>query len=157
MLVVGMRGQGHVGQTGLTDAEYRSHFALWCLLAAPLMIGCDVRSMDDFTHALLSDRGLIAINQDSLGRQGYRVPTPGHGHGQVWVKAMDDGSWAVGFFNTGELGEALLTIGWEHLGLDLTTPAGVHNLLTGRQLSHVTTSYSTRVAPHDVAVVRIVP
>ena len=98
MLVVGMHGKGHVGRSGLSDAEYRSHFALWCLLASPLMIGCDVRSMDDATRQLLLDEPLIAINQDPLGRQGYKASSQGHTHGETWAKPLADGSWAVGMF-----------------------------------------------------------
>ncbi len=157
MLVVGMRGAGHVGRGGLSDAEYRSHFALWCVLAAPLMIGCDVRAMDEFTLGLLTDPDLVAINQDPLGRQGFRIPALGHGHGQVWVKALGDGSWAAGFFNTSETDGALLTIGWEHLGLDVGASAVVHNVTTGEQRSGTRTSYSTRVDAHDVHVVRVIP
>ncbi len=81
MLVVGMQGKGHVGRGGLTEAEYRSHFALWCLLASLLMIGCDVRTMDEFTRSMLFDGDVTSINQDPLGcgfeiTQHSRPPAP---------------------------------------------------------------------------------
>ncbi|MCH7484758.1 MAG: FAD-dependent oxidoreductase [Chloroflexi bacterium] len=157
MLVVGMWGKGHVGRGGLTEAEYRSHFALWCLLAAPLMIGCDVRRMDDFTHSLLIDGDLIAINQDPLGRQGYWIAADGHGWGETCAKPLADGSWAVGFFNTGDLDQRILSVGWEHLGLDFDALADVHNLTTGEKHTGVTRSFSTRVDSHDVHVIRVRP
>ena len=157
MLVVGMWGKGHVGRGGLTEAEYRSHFALWCLLAAPLMIGCDVRRMDDFTHSLLIDGDLIAINQDPLGRQGYWIAADGHGWGETCAKPLADGSWAVGFFNTGDLDQRILSVDWEHLGLDFDALADVHNLTTGEKHTGVTRSFSTRVDSHDVHVIRVRP
>ncbi len=157
MLVVGMRGSGHVARGGMTEAEYRSHFALWCLLAAPLMIGCDVRAMDDFTRSLLTDAALLAVNQDRLGRQAVRVQGPGHGFGQIWVKPLADGSWAVGLFNTSDRPDALMTVGWEHLGLDLDRPARVTELITGEQTHGVSRSYATTVPVHDVRVARIIP
>lgn len=157
MLVVGMRGSGHVGRGGMTDAEYRSHFALWCLLAAPLMIGCDVRAMDDVTRDLLTQPGLIAINQDPLGRQGTRVHSPGHGFGQVWTKPLIDGSWAVGFFNTTDRPDALMSIGWEHLGLDLDHSASVADVFTGDEISDISRSYATHVPVHDVRMVQVRP
>ncbi|NNF63349.1 MAG: glycoside hydrolase family 27 protein [Acidimicrobiia bacterium] len=157
MLVVGMHGKGHVGRTGLTDAEYRSHFALWCLLASPLMIGCDVRSMDDATRHLLLDESLIAINQDPLGRQGYRASSHGHTHGETWAKALADGSWAVGIFNRTERPGEFLTVGWELFGLKVDTAATVHNLSTGRIDHGVVASFGTRVDSHDVHVLRITP
>lgn len=64
MLVCGMKGAGHVGDGGCTPEEYFTHFALWCFCSSPLMIGCDIRNMDDATHALLTNPDLIRINQD---------------------------------------------------------------------------------------------
>lgn len=157
MLVVGMRGKGHVGRDGLTDAEYRTHFALWCLLAAPLIIGADVRNLDEFTASVLLDRDLIGINQDPLGRQAHRVSTVGHGFGEVWAKPLADGSWAVGFFNTSEHDAELLSIGWDQLGMHKDQTATVHNLTTGQVVDDASRSYGARIATHDVNVVRITP
>lgn len=157
MLVVGMHGAGHVGRTGLSEAEYRSHFALWCLLASPLMIGCDIRSMDDFTKGLLLDEKLIAINQDPLGRQGYRATTIGHSHGEAWAKPLADGSWAVGVFNRTERPADLLSVGWELFGLPVGASATVENHSTGQVDRGVVASYGTRVDPHDVHVLTITP
>ena len=69
-----------VGNKGMTDNEYYSHFALWCLLKAPLLIGCDLTAMSDMTLEILGNEELIAINQDSLGKQGNRTkPQSGPG------------------------------------------------------------------------------
>ncbi len=157
MLVVGMRGEGHVGRGGLTEAEYRTHFALWCLLAAPLMIGADVRSMDEATAELLLDADLIAINQDPLGRQAHRVSTLGHGFGEVWAKPLEDGGWAVGLFNTSDRDDELLSIGWDQIGMHNNQAATVHDLTSGVTTAGVSRSYGRRVAVHDAAVLRITP
>ncbi len=158
MLVVGMGGEGHVGRGGMTDAEYRSHFSQWCLLASPLMIGCDVRSMSDSTKNLLLDPGLIAINQDPLGRQAYRVGVAkDHGPAETWARPLADGAWAVGLFNMGDEDGRLMSVGWEDLGLRLDQPAGVENITTGEAAESLVGSYATNVDSHDVNVLRVTP
>ena len=93
MLVVGMYGKGNVAKGGMSDTEYRVHFALWCMLASPLMIGCDVRKMTPAAKEILTHKGLIAINQDPMGRQGWRVGTDADKF-DTWMKPMAMGrSW----------------------------------------------------------------
>jgi alpha-galactosidase len=97
MLVVGIHGHGNtVSVEGCTDVEYQTHFAMWCLLASPLIIGCDIRSMDPITHATLTNRDLIALNQDPAGKQAYRVIT---GRQEVFKKPLTNGSLGVALFN----------------------------------------------------------
>ena len=101
MLVVGLRGGSReIAGAGCTDAEYRSHFSLWCMLAAPLMIGCDVRAMDAVTHEILTNHELIALDQDPLGSQGLRVAR--NGQCEIWKKTLADGDLGVGIFNRGD-------------------------------------------------------
>jgi alpha-galactosidase len=159
MLVVGMYGQGHVARGGCADAEYRSHFGLWCLLAAPLMIGCDVRHMNPLTRELLLNRELITVNQDPLGRQGYRVGGVSHGRevAEVWAKPLEDGSIAVGMFNLGDRQGRLVSMAWESIGLHDRRPCRVRDLWTGADLGLHTGSLTVRVDRHDVAMVRITP
>lgn len=98
MLVVGYIGWGpDLRPTTLTASEQYSHVSLWCLLAAPLLIGCDLERLDAFTLSLLTNDEVIAINQDALGRQAQRVATMGAI--DVYVKELEDGGKAVGFFN----------------------------------------------------------
>ncbi|HHE72207.1 MAG TPA: glycoside hydrolase family 27 protein [Chloroflexi bacterium] len=159
MLVVGMYGKGNVARGGCTDAEYRSHFSLWCLLAAPLMIGCDVRAMNAATREILLNAEAIAVNQDPLGRQGYRVgQTPwGRQIAEVWAKPLSDGSIAVGMFNLGDMPNRLITVAWESLGLHDRRPCRVRDLWAHEDLGVYTGSFSTRVAPHDVALIKLTP
>jgi alpha-galactosidase len=161
MLVVGMRNRGHVAKGGCTDSEYRCHFSLWCLLAAPLMIGCDVRTMDDVTAEMLLNPRLLAVNQDPLGIQAYQV---GKGHSgnvndlyQVWAKPLHDGSIAVGLFHLGERAKRGVPVSWESLGLQSRRPCRVQDLWTGEDLGiherHVTAPLNT----HDCSVLKISP
>ncbi len=159
MLVVGMYGKGNVAHGGCTDAEYRSHFSLWCLLASPLMIGCDVRHMSQATKDILLNPEVIAVNQDPLGRQGYqvgRVPWA-RDIAVTWAKPLQDGSVAVGLFNLGERDGRRIAVAWETLGIHDRRPCMVRDLWTREDLGVTTGSYVARVDHHDVAMLRIGP
>ena len=100
MLEVGIRGHGNTpGVKGCSDVEYKTHFAMWCMLASPLFIGCDIRSMDRTTLSILANTDLIALNQDPAGKQGYRVIT---GRLEVYKKPLAKGSLGVAFLNRSE-------------------------------------------------------
>ena len=101
MLVVGQVGWGpqlHV--TRLTPAEQYTHITLWCMLSAPLLIGCDLEHLDAFTLNLLTNDEVLAIDQDALGKQARRVYTIGAV--DVYSKELEDGSVAFAFFNRGD-------------------------------------------------------
>jgi alpha-galactosidase len=159
MLVVGMYGKGNVAQGGCTEAEYRSHFSLWCLLAAPLMIGCDIRNMDQTTRHILLNHELIAINQDTLGCQGYRVGQVDYAYeiAETWAKPLSDGSIAVGLFNLGMRQQRLVSVPWESLGLHSQRACRVRDLWTGEDLGVFKACFSTPVDSHDVVVIKITP
>lgn len=89
-----------VGNGVLTTDENRSHFTMWCMLAAPLLAGNDLRNMDKETLSILTNKDVIAVNQDKLGVQGRRyMKIEQH---EVWVKQLADGEAAVCFFNRDE-------------------------------------------------------
>ncbi|MCP3786697.1 ricin-type beta-trefoil lectin domain protein [Micromonospora sp. A3M-1-15] len=88
-----------VGRGGMTDTEMRSHFAMWAVLAAPLIAGNDVRSQSAATQSILTNRNLIAINQDGLGLQGTQVSFDGTR--RVLAKPLANGDVAVALFNQG--------------------------------------------------------
>jgi len=88
-----------VGRGGLTDTEMRSHFALWTILAAPLIAGNDIRSMNSATQTILKNQNLIAIDQDSLGLQATQVSNDGTR--RVLAKRLANGDVAVALFNQG--------------------------------------------------------
>ena len=88
-----------VGRGGMNDTEMRSHFALWAMLAAPLMAGNDIRSQSSATATILKNQNLIAINQDTLGLQATQVSNDGTR--RVLAKRLANGDVAVALFNQG--------------------------------------------------------
>ncbi len=89
-----------IGNQGLTPDECYTHMTLWCMLSAPLLIGCDMSKMDPFTVSLFSNDWVLKVDQDQLGIQGHRIKT--EGTTEVWAKPLADGSTAIAFFNRGE-------------------------------------------------------
>jgi alpha-galactosidase len=161
MLVVGMHGRGNVAQGGMSDTEYKVHFMIWCMLAAPLMIGCDVRRMDEATRRILLNPGLIAVNQDPLGIQARTIGGAENDfHGpdyQVWYKPLADGSVAVGFFNfTPDRGRTMV-VPWEALSIHDRRPCRVTDLWTGENLGIHGRYFESYVPGHDGKVMRITP
>ncbi|MDX2066411.1 MAG: glycoside hydrolase family 27 protein [Fimbriimonadaceae bacterium] len=161
MLVVGIRGGGNVGQDHCTDAEYRVHFAQWCLQASPLMIGCDLRQATAGDIALLGHAGLLEINQDPLGVSARRI-APAEDLWDwadlpVYRKPMADGSLAIGIFNLTERDRKFLSVAWETLGLRPDQPYRVTDVIAGQPLGTHRGSIAVPVAAHDVAVLRLFP
>ncbi|GAA4314676.1 putative Ig domain-containing protein [Compostibacter hankyongensis] len=100
MLVVGKVGWGpNLHNTRLSPDEQYTHISLWCLLSSPLLIGCDMSQLDDFTLSLLTNDEVLAVDQDPLGNQAKKVAEKGNI--QIWAKNLEDGSKAVGIFNLG--------------------------------------------------------
>jgi len=99
MLVVGHVGWGNPHPSKLKPDEQYLHISLWSLFAAPLLIGCDMEKLDDFTLNLLTNDEVIEINQDPLGKQATCLQTIGEL--RIYVKELEDGSRAVGFCNLG--------------------------------------------------------
>jgi alpha-galactosidase len=158
----GAAGPGHwndpdmleVGNGGMTTLEYRSHFSFWCLLAAPLIAGNDLRSMTPEIQAILTNKEVIAVNQDALGMQGRRIRKDGDK--EVWVKQLKDGSRAVILFNRGKE-ETEVSVSWTELGYPEHVSASVRDLWAGKDLGKVTGKFSAKVASHETLVVKVVP
>lgn len=88
---------------GMSEAEDRSHFAMWAMLAAPLIAGNDLRNMSAHTKALLTNKDIIAVDQDKLGIQGFNyikgVKKAAKDNLQIWFKPLDNGDWAMAILN----------------------------------------------------------
>src|SRR3954454_6674972 len=134
-----------VGNGGMTDTEYRSHFSLWAILAAPLIAGNDLRNMRPQIHDILTNKEVIAVDQDPLGREGERVAK--NGDLEVWAKQLKDGSRAVLLLNRGD-SEQEIAANWEDLGYPKTVSASVRDLWQHKDLGKMTGKFSSRVAPH---------
>ncbi len=152
MLVVGMVGWGDLHPTGLTPNEQYTHISLWCLLDAPLLIGCDMAQLDDFTLGLLTNDEVLEVNQDPLGKQAGRVAQ--HGNLEVWAKQMEDGSKAVGLFNRGRI-ESPVTVKWSDLGVAGTQV--VRDLWRQKDLGSFDTEFTAKVPRHGVVLIRLRP
>ena len=98
----------------LTPSEQYSYMSLWCLMAAPLFYSGDMTQLDAFTLNVLCNPEVIEINQDTLGKQGYPVVVDTDR--EVWTKPLEDGSVAIGLFNTGEMPKEM-AFSWKEAGL----------------------------------------
>jgi alpha-galactosidase len=143
-----------VGNGGMTTTEYRSHFSLWAILAAPLIAGNDLRDMKPEIQEILTNKEVIAVNQDPLGRQARRVRKDGDL--EVWAKPLKDGSRAVVLFNRGSA-EQSISVAWEELGYPDHLNAGVRDLWQKKDLGKSTGKFSAAVASHGVVMVTVKP
>jgi alpha-galactosidase len=128
---------GWIAAGGMTDSEYLLHFALWCALQSPLMIGCDVRKLGEATLQTLTNKALLAINQDPAARPLFQINGKGEGIGDDFIafKHMANGEYLLLAVNFGE----------EHRTLDVEffdfgLPAGsglglrLRNVITGEDI-----------------------
>jgi len=143
-----------VGNGGMTATEYRAHFSLWCILNAPLIAGNDLRSMSPEIKEILTNKEVIAVNQDPLGREAKRVWKDGEL--EVWAKPMADGSRAVLLLNRGA-GEAEIAVPWTTLADPQHLSASVRDLWAHKDLGKVMGKFSAKVGSHDVLVVTVKP
>jgi alpha-galactosidase len=144
-----------VGNGDLTVGQDRAHFGLWCILAAPLITGNDLRSMTPEVLSILTNREVIAVDQDSLGRQGTRIRSDGLGH-DTWMKVLRDGSRAVLLLNTGTSAVSM-SVPLRGIGLIRSGTATVRDLWAHADLGQITDSITVTVQLGDAAMLRITP
>ena len=143
-----------VGNGGMTDVEYRSHFSLWAILAAPLIAGNDLRNMRPEIRDILTNKEVIAINPDPLGMQGRRVSKSGDR--EVWVKQLKDGRRAVILLNRGP-SEQNVVVNWEEIGNPDHLSAAVRDLWQHKELGKFTAKFGATVPSHGVVMVTVTP
>ena len=143
-----------VGNGGMTTTEYRSHFSLWALMAAPLIAGNDLRSMTPEIHDILTNKEVIAVDQDPLGIQGHRVAK--NGDAEIWSKQMQDGSRAVILLNRGGSAQEI-TVDWEQIGYPAHLSGAVRDLWAHKDLGKFTGKFSAQVESHGVVMVTVKP
>lgn len=153
MLIVGRVGWGKTPHpTHLTPDEQYTHISLWCLLAAPLLLGCDLEKLDHFTLGLLTNDEVLAVDQDALGRQATRVSGDDTLLTDIYAKPMEDGTWAVGLFNRGKDAATVKAL-WSDL--HLLGPQPVRDLWRQKDLGTFKDEFSTTVPSHGIVLVRI--
>ncbi|HXR78841.1 MAG TPA: alpha-galactosidase [Bryobacteraceae bacterium] len=143
-----------VGNPGMSPTEYRSHFIMWCILSAPLMAGNDIMHMSNETRDILTNKEMIAVDQDPLGIQGHRVRKDGEQ--EIWSKQLSDGSRAVALLNRGA-SEQNMTANWTDIGYPASLSAQVRDVWNHKDLGNKTGSFSASVPSHGVVVIKVKP
>ena len=142
-----------VGNGGMTDTEYQSHFSLWAIMAAPLIAGNDIRSMTAATKNVLTNADVIAVDQDPLGVQGKPISTSTTL--EVWSKKLSGNqTYAVVLFNR-TAASASITVTWASLGMT-STSATVRDLWSHTDLGPTATQYAATVPSHGVVMLKVV-
>jgi alpha-galactosidase len=139
-----------IGNGGMSANEYRTHLALWAMLAAPLLAGNDLRTMTAETRDILTNKEVLAIDQDKLGEQGRLVSKDGGG--EVWSKSLENGDVALAFFNRSDSMVELKAY-WELLGLK--GKHKVRDLWIHTDIGSFRDYYSLDVASHSVILLRV--
>jgi len=114
------------------------------------LIGCDISKMDDFTLNLLTNDEVLAIDQDVLGKQAQQKIKKSNY--QVWMKKLEDGTYAIGIFNLSKTYQTI-TVNWKNLGLN--EDYKVRDLWQQKDLGTFKTTFTTKVAPHGVMLVKV--
>jgi alpha-galactosidase len=143
-----------VGNGGMTDAEYRAHFSLWAMLAAPLIAGNDLASMTADTAAILTNRAVIAIDQDRLGVPAHRAVKDGVA--EVWARPLAGGAHAVALLNRGSAPRSI-RLDWSALDLPDYVTLTVRDLWAAKDLPRASGGLSVDVPPHAVVLLELLP
>jgi alpha-galactosidase len=142
--------KGQTVPTPLTPNEQYTQMSLWSLVAAPLIFSGDITRLDDFTLSLLTNDEIIEVDQDVLGKPGYRVSKSGDA--EVWIRKLADGSRAVGLFNRGK-NEMKVTASWKDLGI--SGEQKVRDLWRQKDLGSYKDKFISGVPAHGVVMLRI--
>ncbi len=145
-----------VGNEGMTVNEYRAHFSMWCILAAPLMAGNDIRNMSDEIKEILTNKELIAIDQDPLGKQGIKITDIGDY--EIWVKELSGEELAVALLNKGETSVNAI-IQWSTILRKFNFQENtykIRDLWKKRFVGKTDKVFKVRVPVHDVVLVRLI-
>jgi len=138
-----------VGNGGMSAIEYRTHMSLWAMLAAPLLAGNDLRAMTPAVREILVNREVIAVDQDPLGRQGWRAWHSGPL--EIWKRRLADGSTAVAVFNLGPV-PAKAAVRWSELRI--AAPKSVRDLWAHQDLKPGAQEFVAEIPPHGAVLVR---
>jgi alpha-galactosidase len=141
-----------VGNGGMTETEYRTHMSLWALLAAPLLAGNDLRSVAPSILGILTNKEVIAVDQDALGKQAKRVSKDGDL--EVWARPLAGGAYAVGLFNRGDSASKVVAR-WSDIGL--SGQARVRDLWAHADRGSTSGEFAADVPSHGVVMIRVAP
>ena len=156
MLTVGMYGKGLVGNAGCGDAEYRQQFILWCMYCAPLMLGCDIRTISDEAFKLVTNRDLIAIDQDEANRPPVWQSHPWNENLRCAFKHLANGEYAMAFYNFSDR-DAGIPCEMELFGIPTNSglKARLTDVLTGECIGDFRDYINIPVQTHDVKLFKV--
>ena len=147
---------------GMVENEDRAHFSMWAMLAAPLIAGNDIRKMSASTKAILTDKDVIAVNQDKAGIQGFKHTV--RDSLETWFKPLAGGDWAVCFLNRSKSAQPV-NIDWSREAIHdavskqsiLTNakPYLISNLWTKQAMGNTALPFKANVPSHDVLLIRL--
>jgi alpha-galactosidase len=147
---------------GMTESEDRTHFTMWCMMAAPLIAGNDIRKMSKETNAILTNKNVIAIDQDTKGVQGFRYLDKDSL--QVWFKPLQNGDWAVCFLNRSAAAKDI-SFEWKNnpvtdsVSNEVLNAASasykIKNIWTDKPAGTTATMLKSILPPHDVLLLRL--
>lgn len=151
-----------IGNGKLTPGEDRAHFSMWAMIAAPLIAGNDIRTMSEETKGILTNKNVIAVNQDALGIQGFKYSQKDSL--EVWFKPLNQGKWAVAFLNRSKQPRKL-NFDWKNEAIkddifkkELNAAQGVYkmkNLWTGKSVGNTKNALGTVVPAHDILLLQL--
>lgn len=148
-----------VGNGGMTKDEYITHFSMWCMLAAPLMAGNDLTKMDKDTHEILTNKEVIAVDQDPMGEQGRRFMDMGEK--EIWAKSLSNGELAVCFLNRTDF-PWKLDYNWRAQTIYFANEVNIHaneyvirDLWKHKDIGTTAQNTKTTIPAHGVLMVRL--
>lgn len=136
---------------GMSYEEDKSHFSMWAIMASPLIAGNDLRTMSEQTKSILTNKEVIAVNQDPMGLQGVRAIK--NGNQEIWVKPLENrASGAIALFNRGN-SAVQMTVNWEDVGL--SGSVSVRDLWEHEDKGRFEGSYSATVPAHGIVMLKV--
>lgn len=144
-----------VGNGGMSDKEYRAHFSMWCMLSAPLMAGNDIRNMSESIKKILTNKEVIALDQDPLGKQAYKYGD--FGDYEIWVKFLKDDELAIAFLNRGNRPINII-VNWKNIlkktGLKKNSYK-LKDLWKHKIIGNTKSIFKTKILSHDILLLRL--
>jgi len=159
MLIVGLNGKSsQLYGTGCSNIEYRTHFSMWCMVASPLLIGSDVRTLGPYDMETLLNKEMIAISQDQLGKAAELVRDDPRIQTELYMKEMSDGSPAIALLNRGTFTATMTVSPFRDLG-KWWPKYKIRDIWKHEEqgVFNFTNPYTVEVAPHEAKILRITP
>eukprot|EP01111_Echinosteliopsis_oligospora_P011322 TRINITY_DN3711_c0_g1_i1.p1 TRINITY_DN3711_c0_g1~~TRINITY_DN3711_c0_g1_i1.p1 ORF type:complete len:408 (-),score=106.69 TRINITY_DN3711_c0_g1_i1:33-1235(-) len=146
-----------VGNGNLTYEESKTHFSLWAVMAAPLIAGNDLRNMTSDTLSILTNKEVIAVDQDPLGIQGHRIYQSEDKAAEIWTRPLYDGGLAVIFFNRGDNDDNIITGNWSLFGWQEEEKVKARDLWLHEDLGDHKKHFKANPPSHGVTMIKFTP